>query len=328
MTVPGRVTIIIPTINRSKFAVRAVRGALGQTYRDIELIVSDDASTDDTIDRLREIQDPRLLLFEQKTRLGIIGNPDFCLTKASGEFCLMMGDDDLLLPTAIARLVEPFLRAQSSSAPYLLSASWCPCIVTDAEGTQLWITEGGPEFESPSLMLAEMFAGNRGPRCSSILLRTADSLAVGGLQLKYGDLADIGNWGRAALRGNLVTCIQEPLVQYTMHQGSTTSRSPIEKWQNWARLVHSDLLIDAREHGDARDERKLRVAKRNFISGITLTILIQTIGRPRWIRDALMQSFRTPGAFFTPYMFRRLLKDGKKVAILKRGSRAVTACIQ
>ena len=78
MTVPGRVTIGIPTINRSQLAMRAIRSALAQTYSDIEVIVSDDASTDDTVERVRAIPDPRLVLFEQKQRLGLVGNFDFC----------------------------------------------------------------------------------------------------------------------------------------------------------------------------------------------------------------------------------------------------------
>ncbi len=55
MTVPGRVTIGLPTINRSRLAQRAIGSVLGQTYRDIELIVSDDASTDDTVASVEQI---------------------------------------------------------------------------------------------------------------------------------------------------------------------------------------------------------------------------------------------------------------------------------
>lgn len=166
-----------------------------------------------------------------------------------------------------------------------------------------------------------MFAGNRGPRCSSILLRTQDSLSVGGYKEKYGDLCDIGNWGMAALLRDCVVCVQEPLVQYTNHLGSTTSQSSARKWQDWARLVHTDLLASVRERGDREGERRLAAARRDFLSGITLTILIQTIGRPGWMRNAVLQAFRTPGAVFTPYMFRRLLKDGRKVLTVRRSAK-------
>ncbi len=314
MTVPGRVTIGIPTINRSVLALRAIRSALAQTYRDIEVIVSDDASTDDTVQRVREIQDGRLVLFEQKQRLGLVGNFDFCLRHASGEFFLLLGDDDLLLPTVIERLSAPFLGQGADS----LGVVWCPCRIANPDSTEFWTTEAGPAVEAAATMIAALFAGNRGPRLSSILLRTADAIVVGGYEAKYGDLCDIGNWGRAALLRDNIACVPEPLVQYTNHPGSTTSQSAVEKWQNWAHLVHADLLASARARNNIRGERELKAEKQNFISGITLTILIQTIGKPGWIRNALVQSLRTPGAIFTPYMFRRLLKDGWKVLMLQR----------
>jgi glycosyltransferase involved in cell wall biosynthesis len=318
MTVPGRVSIGIPTINRSSLALRAIRSALAQTYSDVEVIVSDDASTDDTVQRIREIRDPRVVLFEQKQRLGLVGNFDFCLRHASGEFFLLLGDDDVLLPPAIERLVEPFLLGKPPIPASALGVVWCPCRIANAKNSHFWTTESGPALEPVPSLLAALFAGNRGPRLTSILLRTQDSIAVGGYEDKYGDLCDIGNWGRAALLREYAVCIPEPLVQYTNHQGSTTSQSAVQKWQQWARIVHRDLLASAEASVDPRAADKIKSSKRNFISGITLTVLIQTIGKPGWIRNALRESMRSPSAFFTPYMFRRLIKDGRKVFTVQR----------
>jgi glycosyltransferase involved in cell wall biosynthesis len=321
MTVPRRVSIGIPTINRSELALRAIRSALAQTYSDVEVIVSDDASTDDTVQRIQEIHDPRIVLVQQKHRLGLVGNFDFCLRHATGEFFLLLGDDDLLLPNAIEQLVEPFLLGKSTIPASAVGVVWCPCQIASATNSQFWTTESGPEVESVSSLLVALFAGQRGPRLTSILLRTQDAIAVGGYETKYGDLCDIGNWGRAALLSEYAVCVPEPLVQYTNHQGSTTSQSAVQKWQQWARIVHQDLLVSAHAGKDGSAVRKLKAAKTNFISGITLTILIQTIGKPGWIPSALRESLRSPGAFFTPYMFRRLLKDGRKVLTVRRHAR-------
>lgn len=318
MPVPGRVTVGIPTINRSSLAVRAICSALAQTYSDVEVIVSDDASTDDTVQRIQEIHDLRLVLFQQKQRLGLVGNFDFCLRNATGEFFLLLGDDDVLLPTAIERLSAPFLQPYLSVDAVSVGVVWCPCQIADAKNSHFWTTESGPELESVSSLLVALFAGNRGPRLSSILLRTQDAIAVGGYESKYGDLCDIGNWGRAALLRDYAVCIPEPLVQYTNHPGSTTSQSAVRQWQEWARMVHADLLTSARARKDGKALGKLQAAKKNFISGITLTILIQTIGKPGWIRNAVRESMRSPSAFFTPYMLRRLFKDGLKVFTVQR----------
>lgn len=318
MTVPRRVTIGVPTINRCDLALRAIRSALGQTYADIEVIVSDDASTDDTVQRVEEIRDPRIVLFEQKERLGLVGNFDFCLRNASGEFFLLLGDDDVLFPDAINRLVAPFLYPELWVDPATVGVVWSPCLIANATNSRFWTTEAGPEVETVSSLLVALFAGDRGPRLTSILLRTQDAIAAGGYERKYGDLCDIGNWGRAALLREYAVCIPEPLVQYTNHQGSTTSQSAVQEWQQWARIVHQDLLTSARASKDGSAARKLKSAKRDFISGITLTILIQTIGKRGWIRNALRESMRSPGAFFTPYMFRRFVKDGRKIFTVRQ----------
>lgn len=325
MQVPGRVSVGLPTYNRRALALRAARSALAQTCPEIEVIVSDDRSTDGTAEAMRELQkelegQPRgrdLIVVEQPRQLGLVANFDYCLRHATGEFFLLLGDDDMLLPTALERLREPFLRTDAGE----IGVTWCPCRIANADSTQFWVTEAGPARESSADMLAALFAGNRGPRLTSILLRTQDALAVGGYEAKYGDLCDIGNWSRVALLRRSVVCVPEPLVQYTNHAGSTTSRSSVAKWQEWARIVHADLLAMARSQGNAAGERRLRAARRNFISGITLTILIQTIGKPGWVRNMMRQALRSPGAMFTPYMLRRLMKDGRKVFTLRRAAK-------
>jgi glycosyltransferase involved in cell wall biosynthesis len=311
----------VPTINRSDLALRAIRSALAQTYVDIEVLVSDDASTDNTVQRIQEIRDPRLVFVQQKERLGLVGNFDFCLRNATGEFFLLLGDDDVLLPNAIERLVAPFLFPELWVEPASIGVVWSPCQIANARNSHFWTTESGPELESVSSLLVALFAGDRGPRLTSILLRTQDAIAVGGYESKYGDLCDIGNWGRAALLHEYAVCVPEPVVQYTNHQGSTTSQSAVQKWQQWARIVHQDLLVSARASKDGTAMRKLQAAKTNFISGITLTILIQTIGKRGWLRNAVRESLRSPAAFFTPYMFRRLVKDGRKVFTVRRYAR-------
>jgi glycosyltransferase involved in cell wall biosynthesis len=313
----GRVTIGIPTINRSRLAVRAVQSALGQTYGQVEVIVSDDVSADDTVERVREVRDDRLVLVEQKQRLGLVGNFDFCLRQATGEFFLLLGDDDVLLPTAIERLVAPLIHGHAGAPAASIGAVWCPCRIVDAEGRLLWVTESGPAVETPASMISGLLAGHRGPRFSSILVRTEDAIAVGGYRASHGDVCDIGNWGRAALRHDFMVCVNEPLVEYRQHHGSTTSQSSIRQWQQWAGVMHDDLVAAACASPDPEAERRIRSSRRNLISGITLTILIQSVGRPGWIRNAMAQALRSPGAIFTPYMVRRLFRDGWKLLRLR-----------
>ena len=320
MIVPGRVTLGVPTLNRSKLVLRAVRSALAQTYAEIEVVVSDDASTDDTLQRLAEIKDPRLIVFPQQKRLGLVGNFDFCLRHATGEFFLLLGSDDALLSAAIEVLIDPFhnppapLRAQS------IGMTWCPCHIVDGAGTRLWITQPGPPVESPVSLLVELWAGNRGPRQTSMLMRTADAIDVGGFQARHGDLCDTGNWGRVVLPYEHVVCIDRALVEVTNHPGNTTTHSSVRKWQEWARVQHADLVATAKTTSHPGAERRLNSGKRNLLSGVTVSILHQTVGQPGWIRNAWKEAFRSPGLLLTPYVARRLAKDSWKLLRMWRSA--------
>ena len=312
--VPGRVSVGICTLNRRDLAVRAIESVLSQTYRNVEVIVSDDASTDETAERVKQISDSRVKFFQQPIRLGVVENPNFALQQATGEFWMFVGDDDLLLPTAIEKLVTALLASSS------VGVTWCPCRVADRSGSGFWTTEAGSPRETVSTMLSQLFAGNRGPRCSSVMIRTQAAIAVGGYEARYGDLSDIGNWGRAALLYENAICIREPLVQYTVHTGNMTARASAEQWQEWAIKVHSDMIQLLDERGDRRSQNELISAKSDLISGVTLTVLSLKIGKQGWIRETLLQTIRTPGAIFTPYMFRRMVKDGAKVFTLLRSA--------
>lgn len=320
--VPGLVTIGIPTYNRPLLAERAARSVLAQTYPDIELLVSDDfCPEDDSEDRIAGLTPlvggKQLRIIRQPSRLGLARNFDACLQNARGEFFLLLGDDDVLLPGAIEALVAGFLHPPEPLSPQQVGLSWCPCEIIDAGGAPLWKTKPGPAAESPADLLVNLWHGKRGPRLSSILVRTADARVVGGFQSRYGDLCDIGNWAQVALAYPFVFCWQQPLAQYANHQNSTTSQSSLSDWQSFAYVVHDDLLARARACGNQSAEIKVRKARSAFLSGITLTILMQTIGKPGWIANALRETVRKPGIMLGPLMLRRFLMDGWKLLRLK-----------
>lgn len=91
------VSIGIPTYNRADGNLPAViERALGQTYQNVEVIVSDNCSTDQTMALVQSITDPRLRYFRQETNIGPNNNFNFCLNQARGEYFLLFHDDDMI----------------------------------------------------------------------------------------------------------------------------------------------------------------------------------------------------------------------------------------
>ncbi len=91
------VTIAIPTYNRAdNYLKQALSSAVGQTYRNIEIIVSDNCSTDNTESVAKNFKDSRIRYFRQKENIGSNNNCNFCLEHANGIYFLLFFDDDLI----------------------------------------------------------------------------------------------------------------------------------------------------------------------------------------------------------------------------------------
>jgi len=91
------VTIGIPTYNRADNYLRqSLNAAVNQTYSNLEIIVSDNCSTDNTESVVKDFHDPRIRYFKQKVNIIANDNFNFCLNQARGEYFLLLHDDDLI----------------------------------------------------------------------------------------------------------------------------------------------------------------------------------------------------------------------------------------
>jgi glycosyltransferase involved in cell wall biosynthesis len=316
----NKVTIGIPTHNRQNYLKRAVLSALAQTYRDIEIVVSNNASTDDTLRCMQEIRDPRLVLLEQSTNIGMVGNFNACLNRATGELFLMLSDDDLLEPTAIERLSAPFFNGVEGCAADNIGITWCPCTIINPAGEKQWLTDGGPAIESPASLIVALWNGIRGPRFSSVLVRTADARTVGGYDgERYGVLCDSPNWAKVALRYKSVVCIDQPLVQYRTHGASASRAAACRDWQRWGEAQFADLQSALRSHG--LSTRELRAMRRNLLANLTVTVLLPSVGQPGWFPQMVREVLRAWRCFLTPYVARRLFDEFWKLTSAWRNGR-------
>lgn len=91
------VSVIIPSYNSAAFLGEAIESVLSQRYSDLELIVIDDGSTDETLDVLRSFKDPRLLAHRQDNT-GLAGARNAGMERARGEYISFLDADDRWLP--------------------------------------------------------------------------------------------------------------------------------------------------------------------------------------------------------------------------------------
>lgn len=93
-----RLTVLMPTYNVAPWVEEAIHSVLNQTYRDFELLVVDDASTDDTLDHVRSIQDPRIRIASFPDNVGLAENLNRGLDLIDTELVARMDGDDIAEP--------------------------------------------------------------------------------------------------------------------------------------------------------------------------------------------------------------------------------------
>jgi len=101
------VTVGIPTYNRADgFLRECLESVLSQTYKNLEILVSDNASTDNTEEIVLGYNDDRIRYIKQEKNLGPLNNMSYCLEAATGNYFQMLHDDDLIDPEFIEKCME------------------------------------------------------------------------------------------------------------------------------------------------------------------------------------------------------------------------------
>ncbi|MDP3211525.1 glycosyltransferase family 2 protein [Methylotenera sp.] len=96
------ISVCIATYNASKYINSQVISILDQLSPEDEVIVSDDVSTDGTVDEILKINDPRIKVIKGNSRLGVIKNFERSLYAAKGELIFLSDQDDIWLPNKIS----------------------------------------------------------------------------------------------------------------------------------------------------------------------------------------------------------------------------------
>lgn len=106
LTAEPLVSICIPVFNGEVFLKETLDCVLNQTYKNIEIIICDNCSTDRTIEIINSYKDSRIKLFQNQTNIGNFGNFQKVLSLGTGKFLTYLSADDLILPHTISLSVN------------------------------------------------------------------------------------------------------------------------------------------------------------------------------------------------------------------------------
>jgi hypothetical protein len=217
---PPRVTVTIPTYNRAHLLPTVIRSVLDQSISELELFVSDNASTDQTQEVVSSFSDPRLHYLRNETNTGVHANLSRGLQLGTAPFVSVLQDDDLMLPGNLERKV--MVLEENSSVGLVHSAFHR--IVVNANGEETlrenlnWVHSDVNMIENGPTALRRLLTDRYWIPYSGVLFRRT---TAGAERFEQEDeLADdVGFMLRVVRRAEAVAYIAEPLVATRFHPG-------------------------------------------------------------------------------------------------------------
>ncbi len=214
------VTVCIPTYNRPEMLRASLQSVLWQSYRDFEVIVSDNASETDTVGVVESFGDPRVRIDRLDENIGLFGNLTRCLHLGSGKYRVMLPDDDLMLPGNLQSKVaffeaHPQVGMVHSSFRYIDSSSLPYGPVTNWAQLEKDTVQSGWQFIGQSI-------AQGGMTCVSSVMLRGELVAEDRFDSADGPYCDMALWLRVAAKAD-VGFLAEGLSGYRLHTGSASS---------------------------------------------------------------------------------------------------------
>jgi glycosyltransferase involved in cell wall biosynthesis len=203
------VSVVIPTRDRSRLLALTLRSVLWQREVDLEVVVVDDGSRDDTAQVVAGLADPRLRLVRHDTAQGVSAARNRGIAQARGEWVAFLDDDDLWAPDKLAHQLQAARRS---------GRSWVYAGAVNVD-QHLQVLDGGPP-PLPVRVVGRLEHHNAVPAGASNVIVQADTLACAGpFDTGLRNNEDWDMWIRLARLGP-PAWVCHPLTAYRMHPAS------------------------------------------------------------------------------------------------------------
>ncbi len=226
-------SIIIPSFGQAQYLEYAIRSALGQTYKNTEVIVIDDGSTDGSLEIAKKYE-PRIKVISQINK-GLASARNTGIMNATGDYIFPLDADDIMFNTCLERVAEKIDAMGADVVGVSLR-----CFVDGTEQYKDTILKSEPVFE-------DFKDGNRLAYCAAV---SKDALLeTGGYSPKMdalGGWEDMSLWYDLMRRGKKIVTIQEPLVMYRVKEQSMWIEAKKNSKALWKQIVKD--FPEAKDH--------------------------------------------------------------------------------
>lgn len=223
------VTVYIATHNRAALLLRALESVLNQTYPNIEIIVADDGSSDETAELIQPyVESKKVIYLRNETPKGACATRNLAIMEAKGEYITGLDDDDEFTKTRIRLLLDTFIINRYS------------CLATSyAEKTPSGVINR--QLDTGIVTLDKLLHAN--VLGNQVFTKTAYLKEIGGFDEEMPAFQDYDTWVRLLARfGSGYKLRDLEYIWYTDHQSGRISESP----QRRVRAL--TLFIQKHEH--------------------------------------------------------------------------------
>lgn len=280
------VSVIIPVFNGTNYLAAAIESVLAQTYRNREILVVDDGSTDGTWELMQKFA-PRIRAF-RKENGGVSSALNLGIQNASGRYVCWLSHDDLFMPDKLERQVGFMLQNPQ------FSVSHTDFIFVDRDGVAL-SKMAAPWLDRPT-MLRMMFSDNHINGCTTIISKAVfDAVGFFNEELKF--TQDLEMWIRI-LRRYEIGKLPIFSVKSRMHelQGSRIKNNLLREQRRLYERIFMDIQKNGwiQEAGPVKNFDKRQefvwfadaMLKNKFASWLSLKYYVKALPHPP-IRDSL-----------------------------------------
>lgn len=217
-----KVSVVLPTYNRAYCLGDAIESVLSQTHSELELIIVDNTSDDDTRLVVESFRDPRIKFMEIKNG-GIIGvSRNRGINAATGEFIAFIDSDDPWLPKKLERSVEVLCSGYDIVYHDLY-------ITNGLHKQRSKVTNVSRRLDRP--VIHDLIQNGNGLNTSSVVVKTELVKAANGFteSRELVGIEDYDLWIRIASMTDMFGFIDSPLGYYTMDGNGTLNRQVVER---------------------------------------------------------------------------------------------------
>lgn len=303
------VSLCLPTFNGAEYIAETIASALAQTYSSIEIILSDDASTDNTVDiaqgLLKTSRFPVRIF--RHARLGLVGNWNYCVEQAKGKYIKFLFQDDLLEPDCVSELVavaesDAYVglvfspRKIERREPEVLNPALEEAYKDGLDVHRGW-TRLAPVQPGPSLLSdPKLFQNpiNKIGEPTTVLLTKAALESLGGFDANLTQLVDVEMWLRIMTKYK-VGFVPRVLSCFRLHgkqatQANLRAGTIAEDWKRFYGKLATHLLYADLPGVHRTYAREMFLKLGGVLSASVVDAPETALANPRRFQDAIQSA--------------------------------------